>query len=283
MSSTAHRIVPRALTDEEVAFFKENNYVRVNGLMAPEDAALLLGILQAKMGADAETVFQPGDEDVIKMRARGGTPGRSPGFNKWGPLAVDCGTGEIIEPAFAEFAQSQEMGAIGRQLLGQPVRYWLDEALVKVKGQKPTRWHQDSGSTDTSVFSPLDSQLMLWIALDHIPPERGSMRFVPAQNASDEVLQIMKDKEVPDTYPDLERLGVITEPFDLQPGDATIHGSAVYHSAPQNVTDVPRWGYVVSLFRADATWTGHPHWPLAGVEGIEVGGGFDHPRFPLIG
>lgn len=283
MTATAHRIVPRELTAEEVAFFRENNYVRVNRLMSEEDAGVLLAILKGKMGEDAETVFQPGDPEVIKMRARGGEPGRSPGFNKWGPIAVDCATGEVIEPLFAEFSQSPEMGLIGRQLLGQPVRYWLDEALVKVKGQKPTRWHQDSGSTDTSVFSPLDSQLMLWIALDRIPPERGSMRFVPAQHASPEAREVMAELEVPDTYPELERLGVITEPFDLRPGDGTIHGSAVFHSAPPNVTEVPRWGYVVSLFRDDATWTGHPHWPMAGVEGIEVGGGFDHPRFPLIG
>jgi hypothetical protein len=284
MSTTAaSRIVPRDLTDEEIEFFRENNFVKLEQLLSEEDAGKLLEILVAKMGDDAETVFQPGDIDVIKMRAKGGTPGKGPSFNRWGPIAVDCATGEVAEPLFHEFSQSKEMGILGRQLLGHPVRYWVDESLVKVRDSKATRWHQDSGSTDTSVFAPEHSQLMVWIALDHIPPERASMRFVPPKTQTPEFLEVIADKSVEESYPELEELGVITPPFDLRPGDATVHGSRVFHSAPPNTTETPRWAYLVSLFRADATWTGYQHWPLAGVEGIEVGGSFDHPRFPQLG
>jgi hypothetical protein len=281
-TTTTRRIVPRALTPDEIDAFHENNYVKLDQLLSPEDAATLLAILVGKMGHDAETVFQPGDLDVIKMRAGGGDAGRSPSFNKWGPVAVDCATGEVVEPLFHEFSQSPEMGHLGQALLRHPVRYWVDEALVKVKGSNPTRWHQDSGSTDTSVFAPEHSQIMVWIALDHVPPERGSMRFVPPANQTEEFHRVIAANGVAESYPELESLGVITPPFDLRPGDATVHGSRVFHSAPPNVTDGPRWAYLVSLFRSDATWTGHAHWPMAGVEGLTVGDTFEHPRFPEL-
>jgi hypothetical protein len=277
-TASAAKITPRALTAEEIQFYEEHNYVKLDQLIPEEDARRLLAPLVERMGPDGDRTFQPGDDPEFVQKRNAGQKS----LLRWGPLAVDCATGEVADPLYQGFAQSPELGAIGRRLLGFPVRFWVDESLVKVSGTPETKWHQDSGSTANAVFHPAHGQIMIWMALDHVPPERGSMRFVPPAQQTDEFLRIIAEHSVPDSYPLLEDLGVISPPFDLRPGDATIHGSRVFHSAPQNTTGQPRWAYLVSLFRADATWTGNYHWPLSGVEGIEAGQTFDHPRFPVI-
>ena len=87
--------------------------------------------------------------------------------------------------ALPKFAHAPMFNTIAEKLMGFPVRYWVDESLIKMPGGLPTDWHRDSGSTDTSVFAPPHSQMMVWIALDHIPPERlipapdCGMKYIP--------------------------------------------------------------------------------------------------------
>jgi hypothetical protein len=280
-TASASRITPRALTIAEVEFYRENNYVKLDQLVSEEDAGRLLAPIVERMGPEGVRTFQPG-ENPEWLKKKYEAPQTAKSLLKWGPIAIDCATGDVAEPLYYGFSHSVEMGALGQQLLGYPVRFWVDESLVKAAGSPETKWHQDSGSTANAVFRPDHGQMMVWLALDHVPPERGSMRFVPPDNQTDEFRRIIAEHDVADSYPLLEELGVITPPFDLRPGDATVHGSRVFHSARQNTTAQPRWAYLVSLFRADATWTGNYHWPLAGVQGLEAGGNFDQPRFREI-
>jgi hypothetical protein len=286
-NDTRPALAPREVTDDEVSFFKENGWVKLDELLPRDDAAVLLARLQEKMGPDAETVRQPGSDEVIKMRARQETAkaGRSATFNRWAPVAIDCASGEIADELFFEFAHAPAFNSMAERLMGFPVRYWVDESLVKMPGGDPTRWHRDSGSTDTSVFAPQHSQMMVWIALDRIPPEQASMRFVGLPHQDEAFQEVIKGRETDpeSTYAELEELGKISPAFDLLPGDATVHGSFAYHSAPKNSTTSPRWAYLVSLLRQQATWTGNEHWPLSGVEGVEIGAGFPDHRFRPLG
>ena len=88
--------------------------------------------------------------------------------------------------------------------------------------------------------------MQLWMALRPVPPERGSMRFIPARELTDEIRAICAGQDVEASYPPLEDLGVISPPLSMRAGDATIHSSTVFHSAPRNLTDEPRWAYIVS-------------------------------------
>jgi ectoine hydroxylase-related dioxygenase (phytanoyl-CoA dioxygenase family) len=177
------------------------------------------------------------------------------------------------------------MGEVGRRLLGRPVRFWVDNALVKMptgwdRGSVATAWHQDFPGFpfDRSGFAAV------WIALDHIPPERGSMRFLTGSHRAGVFGRIVQDgKDLLEVHPELAEDHEMSPPLTYRPGDATVHNSLTVHGAGANTTDRPRWVYVVDILVADALYTGTKHWVTDGLEGLEMNKPFNHPRFPILG
>jgi ectoine hydroxylase-related dioxygenase (phytanoyl-CoA dioxygenase family) len=138
------------------------------------------------------------------------------------------------------------------------VRYWTDNIFIKEpKGHGsydgPTPWHQDfqigGGTVEDRV-----SKVNFWIALNDIPPERGSMRFFSGSQR----LGILSPRDIPDNktmvdlYPMLPEWCPISEPLHMRPGDATIHHPVLVHCAPQNTTKEARWSYDLIYIHPDA-------------------------------
>jgi ectoine hydroxylase-related dioxygenase (phytanoyl-CoA dioxygenase family) len=122
----------------------------------------------------------------------------------------------------------------------------------------------------------------MWIALAEVTPEHGAMRFISPQDATPEVQDAIAGRPVEETYPELEQQGILSPPLHLQPGDATVHASRTFHSAPPNRMSTPRWAYFVSVFPAVARYSGTPYWPMEGVD-VEPGAAFPDHRFPVLG
>jgi hypothetical protein len=282
MTVQSKPVRPREVTDEEAEFFRENGWVKLERLVSAEDAAILLARLREIMGADAANASHPA--------AEGDAKDYSPQFHYYEPLAVDVASGECVEPVFYDVSHSPEMGRVGAKLAGGAVRYWVDGALVKMPaarsetGSSPTRWHADVGARDKSPFDPPEGQMQLWLALADIPYERGTMRFVAPKNRTEEVEAIATGSgaDPESSYPTLERMGVVSPRNDMKAGDATVHSSATFHSAPANTSDEPRWVYIVSMFPAQARYSGNPFWVVDPVEGLEPGKPFVDYRFPVL-
>ena len=185
---------------------------------------------------------------------------------------------------FRSISHSPEIGAAGHRLLGREVRFWSDTALVKrpadsADGNAPTAWHQDF------PVHPQDrsGDLAIWIALNEIPPERGSMRFLSkSKQAGVFGRTVVEGYDLLELHPHLVDEYEMSPPLHYLPGDATVHDSLTAHGAPPNSTEEPRWGYVVALFPADALYTGMPHY-VSDQEDLEVNKPFDVPRFPVLG
>jgi ectoine hydroxylase-related dioxygenase (phytanoyl-CoA dioxygenase family) len=266
-------IVPRAITDEERAFFDRNGWVKLEQLIAEEQAVALRSRFELVMGADAKR--------TNGMRSNGAEDH----WRTYSPVSIENATGKPIDDVFYAFSHSREFGAVGSALLGGPVRYWLDQSMVKMpagaEGSKATYWHKDTGDASRSPFAPA-RQVQFWIALVDVTPALGAMRFIAPKDETDEVHAIIKDAEVADTYAELERLGVLSPAHSLRPGDATVHSGNTLHSAPPNTTDSMRWAYLASVFPADSTWTGKSFWPTTGVEGLVEGEVFPDHRYPVL-
>jgi hypothetical protein len=275
MAVAARTIVPRDVTDEEVAHFHEHGWVRLEGLVSEEDAAAMLERLKAYMGDDASRTSRPGD---------GG--GVLPGFHIWTPLSVAQRTGNVADELFYGFSHSAEMGRLGRKLLQGPVRYWVNNSLVKMPagqlGSQATHWHQDIGAVEHSPYDP-PIQLNCWLSLAYNTPEHGTMRFIASKDLSDEVRQIIADNSVEDSIPLLEELGVISEPMTMKPGDATCHRADTLHGAPANTTSEPRWAHDQTMMPADTKFSGTHFFISRNVEGVEKGQPFPDHRYPIIG
>src|SRR5271168_313864 len=105
MSTETVRLAPREITDDEVAFFRENGWVKFDKLISDEVAAVLLGRLQEIMGPDASVTAHPAHPS-----------GAASAFSMFAPLSVDRTSGDKRDATFYEFSHSPELGALGAKL-----------------------------------------------------------------------------------------------------------------------------------------------------------------------
>jgi phytanoyl-CoA dioxygenase PhyH len=217
----------REVTDDEVAFYERNGWVKLDGLITPELAAELM-----RAGL-----------------ATGDTPGG------WESMATAPGTEPFRTVVFGERMAGNAARLVNRRRLTDTdvaLRYRNDH-LVRRDGGGPhgTPYHQDSAEHGSDRIG----ELQFWLALDEVTPEMGAMRFLSgvqhegplgsgAMNAQDLLVQ----------YPKLTEIYEMSPPFHYQPGDATVHHGYMVHGAPPNSTDRPRWSYIFSYTPADTRW-----------------------------
>jgi Phytanoyl-CoA dioxygenase (PhyH) len=277
MTTQTTRLAPREVSEDERQFFVENGWVKLHALISEEEAGRLRARLEERMGKDASVANHPAGE------ARG--HGYESSWHTFAPVSIDNRTGEKVDDLFYSFSHSPEMGAVGATLLGGPVRYWIDQSLVKMPagadGSGETQWHSDIGGIETSPFDP-PRQAQVWIALTDITPELGSLRFIAPRDTDDEVRALIQELGVEGSYPELERRGILSPAMYMNAGDATVHGSATLHSAPPNKTDRVRWAYVTSVFPAETRFSGKHFWPSEGVAGVEKGKLLPDHRYPVL-
>lgn len=260
----------RAVTDEEVAFYRQNGWVTLRRLIAPALVEQMLTNARAKMGASA-TAELPDDRALImttQIRAL---------WNDWQNPAEE-------DPFFRSLSQSPAMGRLGSRLMrDQGVRWWGDAILCKLPssdGGSPTPWHQDF------PYVPFDRVgiLNLWVALVDMPPEMGTLKFLDGSQRlgpMGRVIHRTDGRDLLDIYPWIANEHDVSGPFPMHAGDATVHDWTTVHAAPANTTDQPRWVYTNSLFPADALFTGAQQRRTDGLD-LRINEPLEHPRFPVI-
>ncbi|WP_158102589.1 phytanoyl-CoA dioxygenase family protein [Lentzea kentuckyensis] len=256
----------RDVTTDEVAFFRQHGWAKLEGFVSPELTLRLREEIQGLMGRGAE-------------RYRGAdTPSRGAGD----PFATMWRTYD--EPSrdndfLRHFATSAAVGRAGSRFLrDRPVRFYRDEVLVKMPAGSPTPWHQDFpySSRDRS------EQVNLWIALNDLTPEHSTLRFLSGSHRQGVLGRALgtPDNDLVNQYPELLDECPLSPPLHLRAGDATVHHSLVVHNAPANTTDTPRWAYTVVLFQAASLYTGTPQ-RLTDQLGLVRNEPLDHPLTPV--
>jgi ectoine hydroxylase-related dioxygenase (phytanoyl-CoA dioxygenase family) len=252
----------RAVTPEEVAFYRENGWVKLERLIEPDLAAELLAAAQELMGERGESAIREGvDYETVW-------------FNDYHFPAR-----EGREP-FASLTYAPDLGRNTQLFLERPiaVRHYSDMLAVKLPSSKekgaPTHAHQDGGIQFDRI-----GKTTFWIALNEIPPERGAMRFYSGSQKEGPLGD--RAHNLFEIYPYLQERYPLSEPIHLQPGDATVHSQLVIHEAPANTTTEPRWAYITLYFPTDAKYSGRLFHGLDDL-GLTPGEPFDHPNFPLV-
>jgi ectoine hydroxylase-related dioxygenase (phytanoyl-CoA dioxygenase family) len=280
MTLNAVRPAPRAVTDDEAAHYRENGWAKIPGFLSRELAAELLAqaktVIEAQIAAqEDEAEFHPG----VRLARQGG---RVQNVGYWQDYHY-IGRDEKLEP-FHSLIYSEEIGRAAQRFIGRDVGVRFSSDIVAVKmpagqaGGAPTASHQDISSLPFDRIGPL----AFWIALNDMPPERGTMRFLNGSFRAGNLGRTRaQGKATTEYYPELLEQYETSPPLALAAGDATVHNAQVVHWAPENTTDEPRWGYIVAYFPADCLWTGSPNHNFDGI-GLEVNKPIDHPRFPLV-
>ncbi|HEX3815982.1 MAG TPA: phytanoyl-CoA dioxygenase family protein [Mycobacteriales bacterium] len=215
------------MTDDEVAFYEQNGWVKLDGLITPELTAELMRI-------GLETGDRPG---------------------AWESMATAPGLEPFRTMVFGERMGRNAARLVNRRRLTDTdigLRYRNDHLVRRDRGeQHGTPYHQDSAEHGSDRIG----ELQFWLALEEVTPEMGAMRFLSGVHREGPLGSgALSSQDLLVQYPKLTDLYEMSPPFHYQPGDATVHHGYMVHGAPPNCTDRPRWSYIFSYTPADTRW-----------------------------
>jgi hypothetical protein len=266
----------RAVTAQEVAHYQAHGWVKLPGFV---DAKLVRHILKSalqRMGADADSnavieLLGPGVEKKIAY------------FNaEYGGGLQDASMRSLLAG----------VGGNAKALMGRAravgVRYFSDFYAPKLPSSKaakhggngPTSFHQDF----TNFSVDRSGGMTFWLALEDYGPEFGTMSFVSGSHrlgVLGNYRTYQKGEDLLDIYPNLRTELTLSEPMSYAAGDVTVHSHMTVHGAGANLTQRPRWAYLMLVQPSDASWTGAPA-EAFDCAGMQINEQLPEDRFPTL-
>ncbi|MEX2168552.1 MAG: phytanoyl-CoA dioxygenase family protein [Pirellulales bacterium] len=236
-----------------VDWYRENGFVRIKGVLSPED-------VEKYYGAALELMEQTASyrkDAVLDQRV-----------NVWRQQTI-----------LRELTLNPRVGAIAQRLAGVPLRLWHDQLLVKPASESAaTEFHQDQPYWPHGASS---SSLTAWIALVDVPVERGCMSFLPGTHSLTDVPrhELEHEQGLFDLAPELRWLPRVTVP--LRAGDCTFHHGRTAHYAGPNRTNEQRIAHAVIYIDANTTYTGARH-VVTNPLRLTSGQALEGELFPLV-
>ena len=258
---------PYVLTDEQIAFYRENAFVKLKGVL-PADVLAHFNSVITKKVIELNTMFLPMEERDTYSRAFLQV------MNIWRNSA------EVKRLVF-----SRRLAQIATDLMGvSGVRLYHDQALYKEPGGGYTPWHADQ------YYWPLSNSntTTAWIPLQATPLEMGPVEFSAGSHTATggRSLAIGDDsEEAINALLDDGGYRHVVEPFDA--GEVSFHAGWLYHRAGPNTTGSPR-GVMCIIYMDEMMQLAAPRnenqradWE-AWCPGAEVGSVIDTPLNPQL-
>ncbi len=248
----------RSVTAEEVDHLHEFGWVKLKSFVDPDRIRTMLDVARQTMGDDADSnPLSP----ILEAAAAEGKAGIGY-FNAQRSLGL---TNPVVRPLIHEVGQSAKL--LQRRARadgsGMEVRYYTDLFVPKLPSSKrsrhggngPTAFHQDfiTFAVDRS------GGMTFWFPLEAYGPEAGTMSFVNGSHRAGVLgdYTTYGEGDALDAFPELLELEM-SEPISYELGDITVHTHHTVHGAGPNLTDRPRWAYILVTQPGDACWTGSP-------------------------
>jgi hypothetical protein len=256
----------RPVTPFEVAHYQDHGWVKLERFIEPAVVGGILQIARGRMGEDGDSNEAYG-RDVPYFNAEGGGGLHHPQMRS---LMEACG---------------QNAKLLMNRRRNPGIRYFTDVFAAKLPSSRATRnagngatgFHQDfiSFGVDRS------GGMTFWVALEAYGPDSGTMSFVGGSHRVGVLGSFSTGSgDLLDDLPELQDLPK-SEAMHYQVGDVTVHSHLTVHGAGKNLTDTPRWAYLITVNPADALWTGAKleAFDPSGMEPYEP---FDDQRFPIL-
>ncbi len=203
---------PLALSPGQIAFYRENGCIKLDGVLAPELIARYRPeIMEQIRQLNPKPLEQRSTYDKAFLQLT----------NLW-----------TRSPEVREFVFGKRLASIAAQLMGcRGVRLWHDQALFKEAGGGFTPWHADQ------YYWPVSSDKIVtaWIPLVDVSLEMGPIAFAPGSHR----LQFGRDLAISDESEQnlkqqLAACGIEQSPFRV--GDVSFHSGWTFHRAGANHT-----------------------------------------------
>lgn len=255
----------RKLSDEQIAHYRENGFVKVEDALTPDELEELRESMEEVMRADPVNSVQTDRAGGVYYKVL------NQRVNTWrdhGGMAKF-----VLSPRFADMA---------RQLTGfSGIRLFHDHALWKMpQDSKETPWHQDF------PYWPMqqDGALSIWIPLEDVDETNGCMAFVPKSHLLKNVRGVPL-AEPHDIFSDenvkgkLDRSSAVVVP--LKAGSVTFHNGLTFHYAHANRSDQPRRVLAIIYMPDGTTFSGKKH-PVTDGLNLQPGDKLAGALFPKL-
>lgn len=212
--------MPKALTDEQLAFYREQGYLAPLDGIDPADAAAMCDDLDAFERDEG----MPASGLVVKGHL---------GFRRSYEFSCTPRILDVVEDI------------IGPDIMVLSSRFWMkpgrDGSFVS--------WHQDS------AYFGLDPHelVTVWLALTDSTPENGCMQVIPGTHRGKAFshVETFADNNLlarGQTIAEIDDSGAVD--LSLKPGQFSCHHERIVHGSPPNSTDRTRIGLAFFYFPA---------------------------------
>jgi ectoine hydroxylase-related dioxygenase (phytanoyl-CoA dioxygenase family) len=250
----------REIIPDEVAFYEEHGWVKLDGLISRDTTAELLQAAKA-LRAEAEAEWEERRKTMGSHR-------------------VTFAKTNIASDPFYSFMLGDEIGAAAHTVINRrrltddrvAIRYCQD-ALICLPADEPARNHRYH--QDTPYGTDRVGGINMWIALHEVCPEQAAMRFLTGSHREGPLgdhAHVDAGEGVLYRYPKLKDVYELSPPFHYQPGDVTVHHPYLIHGTPENVSAFERWCWVLTYIPADCVV----------LESSRLGLPEPHERFPIV-
>lgn len=155
-----------------------------------------------------------------------------------------------VERVFWEnFCLNENVLTLNRVFLGEDTSVWWDSAFTKApKIGEPTPWHQDIGlwiDAEPKVKAQPElvyDALNIWTAITRCDRENGCLQVIPGSHRTPIIPHVQYPGIVHQEIPRQLLEGHKPVFIELEPGDALIWNSLLWHHSPKNESDKKRWG-----------------------------------------
>ena len=257
------------LTNEQIEFFHTYGYLAGVPLLDDEQ----IEVLRTEL-AELIDPSHPGHELFYEFHSNESTDPSTTLFHALGAWRISPGFHDLLwNPAFL---------MPSGQLLGGAVRFWHDQLFCKPAHHGGVvAWHQDYSYW---IRTQPMAHLSCWIGLDDSKLENGCVHYVPGSHKWNllPITGLANDmSSIQSVLTDEQKSQFKPVPIELKKGECSFHHPLMVHGSFANVSDRPRRGAVINVFR-DGVCSAADDPLLAGVPPIPAGEKMDGQFFPLL-
>ena len=210
------------LSDEQKAFYEQNGYVHVQGMITPEEAAAYRAELHA-------LAARQGSNDATWTSVKG-----------TGTTITHSHDVQFRSAAITRLLTDARLTGIAQDIIGPNVQLHHNKMFIKPPERgSPFPMHQDY------PYFPheRDSMIAVIIHFDDAPVEKGCLRVVPGSHKLGPLPAIGQDHHLSeDEYPIEGSLAV-----PAKAGDAIFMSYLLVHGSGVNVSDEPRTTLLIQM------------------------------------